>query len=104
MEIDELLQRVGENLSWNRAFGPPHEHNGSLVIPVSLVFGGGGIGTQSAQQQGEGVGFGGIIHPLGVYVIREDRVKFVPTVDATALLLGSLLLVGRLLLRRRRKR
>ena len=104
MEIDELVRRVGDNLSGHRAFGPPYEHDGSLVIPASLVLGGGGIGTQSTQQEAEGVGFGGVIHPLGVYVIREDRVKFVPTIDVTALLLGLLLLVGRLLLRRRRKR
>ncbi len=101
MDVPALLERIGENLSVSRAFGPAVEHDGTLVIPVALIVGGGGGGNQPQHDDAEGGGFGGVVHPLGVYVVRQDRVRFVPSYEATSLALAVLSLL-RLLARRRR--
>ena len=93
MQIDELLQRVGEQLTVGRAFGPAYEHDGTLVVPVATVFGGGGGGSDSKAESSEGGGVGGIVHPLGAYVVRDGRVRFVPTIDLTLVIAGILLLL-----------
>ncbi len=93
MQIDELLQRVGEQLTVGRAFGPAYEHDGTLVVPVAMVFGGGGGGSDAKAETSEGGGVGGVVHPLGAYVVRDGRVRFVPTVDVSLLIVGVLLLL-----------
>jgi len=93
VQIDELLKRVGEQLTVGRAFGPAYEHDGTLVIPVATVFGGGGGGSDGKPEVGEGGGMGGIVHPLGAYVVRDGRVRFVPTIDLTLVIAGVLLLL-----------
>ena len=93
MQINELLQRVGEQLTVGRAFGPAYEQGGTLVIPVATVFGGGGGGSDGKAEAGEGGGFGGIVHPLGAYVVRDGRARFVPTFDLTLVIAAALLLL-----------
>jgi len=115
MDTQELLSRVAENLSVRRSFGPAYEREGILVIPVALVAGGGGGGegtmpptlppgsvqptgtangsTQASEEglpAGSGGGFGGLVLPVGVYVVKGDQVRWVPAVDVTVLLLASL--------------
>jgi hypothetical protein len=36
------------------------------------------------------VGFGGVVYPIGVYVICEKKVRFIPSVNVTRLLMGLL--------------
>jgi uncharacterized spore protein YtfJ len=116
MSTQELLSRVAENVSVRRAFGAAYEKDGLLIIPVALVFGGGGLGegpipppsalpsgADSAeaphggtrmsawhQPTGSGAGFGGLIMPLGVYVVKGDQVRWIPVVDVTLIVLASL--------------
>lgn len=102
MDVNELLKRAGDHLAIGRAFGPAYERDGTLVIPVALVAGGAGGGTGGEQaDEAAGGGFGGVVHPLGVYEVRDGRVRFVPTVDVTLLAL-CWLLVLRLVVKRRR--
>ena len=103
MNVPALLDQVGEHLSVRKVFGPPYEHEGTLVIPAALSVGGGGGGYQPGDSSAEGGGFGGVVHPLGVYVVKSDRVRFVPTFDATILGMGLLSFL-RLLARRSRGR
>jgi uncharacterized spore protein YtfJ len=103
VDVPALLEQVGERLSVRRAFGPAYEHGGVLVIPVALSIGGGGGGHQPGDSSTEGGGFGGVVHPLGVYVVRDDRVRFLPTYDATVLVMGVLSLL-RALVRRQKGR
>jgi uncharacterized spore protein YtfJ len=133
MDTQELMGRMSENLSVRRAFGSAYEKDGLLVIPVALVAGGGGGGEgtmpkdegrhphpapetnddtahepESAMGSGSGGGFGGLIMPIGAYVVKGDQVRWVPAVDVTVVLLVSLSIV-RLLARiwtrgRRRQR
>jgi uncharacterized spore protein YtfJ len=129
MDAQSLLRRVGESLSVTRAFGEPVEGNGFLVIPVALVVGGGGGGegpmpspttdTSSAEAAnkavpadgenatdvpptGSGGGLGGLIFPMGVYVVRGDKVVWKPAVQPI-LMAPFVLAFVRLVLKVRRR-
>jgi uncharacterized spore protein YtfJ len=121
MDAGNLLDKVSDNLSVRRAFGAAYEKDGTLIIPVALVAGGGGAGTsrnrrgdqahdvapQDPERGDSGGGFGGLVLPAGVYVVKGEQVRWVPAVDTTIAVLASLslmrLLVG-LWTRRRRPR
>jgi len=119
MDVTELLERVGKNLSVDRAFGTPIEKDGSLVIPVALVAGGGGGGGGTAPTSdddsthdgehhdhepasGSGGGFGGLVLPVGAYVVKDDKVRWVPAVNANLVIIAALATL-RLLIRARRR-
>lgn len=126
MDVQELLGKVAQNLSVNRAFGTAYEKNGSLVIPVALVAGGGGGGEGSSglptiqtlddvvsgdenddaaeevESSGSGGGFGGVVLPAGVYVVKDDRVRWVPAVNANLVIVVAFLTL-RMIARARRK-
>ncbi len=120
MDVENLLAKAADNLSVRRAFGAAYEKDGMLIIPVAIVAGGGGGGTarnrggnpaaspDSPPEEGStarditpqdsgrtevGGGFGGLVLPSGAYVIRGDRVSWVPAVDVTIAVLASLSLV-----------
>jgi uncharacterized spore protein YtfJ len=118
MDAGNLLDKVSDHLSVRRAFGAAYEKDGTLIIPVALVAGGGGAGTsrtgrghpatgrrpegedpahdaapQDPEPRDAGGGFGGLVLPAGVYVVKGDQVRWVPAVDTTIVVLGSLILV-----------
>jgi uncharacterized spore protein YtfJ len=135
VDVENLLAQVADNLSVRRVFGAAYEKDGILIIPVAIVAGGGGGGT-GHNRHGEpaagpgsdgpadadatpdstprdsgrteaGGGFGGLVLPSGVYVVKGDQVSWVPAVDVTVTVLASLSLVrllARTLTRRRRHR
>ncbi len=121
MDVNELLGKISDHLSVGRSFGPAYERDGTLVIPVAFVAGGGGggggtgpardraEGSKSQQSddprpsaEGSGGGFGGVVLPLGVYVVSGESVRWKPAVNATLITLGVLALL-RLLVRSRTK-
>jgi uncharacterized spore protein YtfJ len=51
MDVKELLNKVGDQLSVGRAFGLAYEKDGTLVIPVAFVAGGGGGGGSDVPAQ-----------------------------------------------------
>jgi uncharacterized spore protein YtfJ len=114
----ELLDRMAENLSVRRSFGAAYEREGLLIIPVAYVVGGGGGGegpikppaaghapaietakpANGAPADGQpptstGGGFGGLVLPMGVYVVKGDQVRWVPAFDTTLIVLASLSVV-----------
>jgi uncharacterized spore protein YtfJ len=118
MDAGNLLDKVSDNLSVRRAFGAAYEKDGTLIIPVALVAGGGGAGTsrtgrgkpatgrrpegdgpahdaapQDPEPRDAGGGFGGLVVPTGVYVVKGDQVRWVPAVDTVVVVLASLSLV-----------
>lgn len=103
MTPDEILTRVGDQLSVRRVFGEPVERDGLVVIPVAVALGGGGGGS-GPDEQGSGGGLGGMVRGIGVYSIRDGQVRFVPAVDTTALAAMGVLLAGLVLRARRRRR
>lgn len=93
MDVERLLTKATDELSVRRAFGPPIERDGTLIIPVACVVGGGGGGAGGPEHDdtaGVGGGFGGLAWPLGVYVVKEGRVRWAPAVDATRIALAAL--------------
>jgi uncharacterized spore protein YtfJ len=125
MDAKTILSKVGENLSVTRSFGPAYEKDGLLIIPVALVAGGGGGGGSSVTSStdddanetpdvspsaggptGSGGGFGGLVMPVGTYVVKGDDVRWVPAVNVTMIAMAAFAVL-RLALRtksRRRRR
>jgi uncharacterized spore protein YtfJ len=117
VDAENLLGKASDNLWVRRAFGAPYEKNGVLIIPVATVFGGGGAGTTRIRRDdpsslpgnsteggaatplsdsptvNAGGGFGGLVLPSGVYVVKNDQVRWVPAWDVTIVALASLSLV-----------
>ena len=100
MDLSSLLSRVTDTMSATRSFGPAFERGDTTVIPVALVAGGGGGGASGHGERstdeddgGSGGGFGTVSMPLGVYVIREGNVRWVPAVDVTRLAIAAIGLV-----------
>jgi uncharacterized spore protein YtfJ len=127
MNIQELMDRMAENLSVKRSFGAAYEKDGTLVIPVAFVSGGGGGGegpsgasepgdmnpdeavdanedAPSEAPTGSGGGFGGAVIPLGVYVVKDDEVKWVPVISVNLIVVASLMFVAVMARTFRRKR
>jgi uncharacterized spore protein YtfJ len=111
VDVKDLLNRVTENISVSRAFGSAYEKEGVLVIPVALVAGGGGGGEGSsttansshddetavssndlhgAVGKGSGGGFGGVVVPVGAYVVKDEQVRWVPAVNVTVIVIAVL--------------
>lgn len=97
----EVLRDV---LTVKRVFGEGYEAHGVTVIPVAAVRGGGGGGggEDLKQQVGAGAGLGVIARPVGVFVVDDQGVRWVPAVDFTRIVLGGqLVAVAAILLLRR---
>ena len=102
MTVEALLAKASEGFNAGRAFGPIIERDDCLIIPVAWVAGGGGGGDALESTGGTagatGGGFGGVTWPVGVYVVKDGQVRWMPAVDATLIALGALL-VARTVLR-----
>jgi uncharacterized spore protein YtfJ len=119
MDVGNLLTKVSDSLSVRRAFGTAYEKDDMLIIPVAVVAGGGGAGTghprhraaagaghrPEGEPAGQGAtppdtdradaggGFGGLVVPMGAYVVKGGQVRWVSAVDITIAMLASLSLV-----------
>ncbi len=109
MGLDQLLSKADVNVSASRAFGPVVERDdGTLVIPAALVIGAGGGGSGEGPEgsanagKGGGGGHASVTWPLGAYVIRGDRVRWVPALDATRVALAVIRLACAVAKRRSR--
>jgi uncharacterized spore protein YtfJ len=124
VDVQELLGKVAQHLSVSRAFGTAYEKDGALVIPVALVAGGGGGGEGSSvpsdpdddgaeddevvapdvESSGSGGGFGGVVMPVGVYVVKDENVRWVPAVNANLVIIVAFLTLRMVARARRRSR
>jgi uncharacterized spore protein YtfJ len=127
VDVQELLGKVAQHLSVSRAFGTAYEKDGSLVIPVAIVAGGGGGGEGTSgvptddsvdealrvddendggaqMSGGSGGGFGGAVIPAGVYVVKDDQVRWVPAVNANLVIVIAFLTLRMIARARRRNR
>jgi uncharacterized spore protein YtfJ len=123
MKAKDLLSQVGDNLSVGRSFGTAYEKDGTYIIPVAFVAGGGGGGegpsgppspradnqdeTLEQSATGSGSGFGGVVFPVGAYVVKDDNVRWVPAINVTLLALvglGVLRLIAKSLVTSHRRR
>jgi uncharacterized spore protein YtfJ len=115
MNLQDLLGKIAQNLSVGRSFGAAYEKDGSLIIPVALVAGGGGAGegpsshsdadealegddeSSSDVSNGSGGGFGGVVMPIGVYVVKDEKVRWVPAISANLVIVVVFILVRMML-------
>jgi uncharacterized spore protein YtfJ len=99
MKVNEMLEGAREAITVRRVYGEPIERNGITIIPAADVMGGGGGGSDSAENGGGG--FGMWARPVGVYVVRDDKVIWEPAVDVSRMaIVGTLTgLVALLVLR-----
>jgi len=74
-----------------RVVGAPIARQGVVLVPVAVVYGGsgGGSGTDTQGNLGQGAGWAGIARPVGAYVLAEGRVRYAPVIDVTRLALGA---------------
>lgn len=96
MEIQGLHQ--GEQiLNARRVFGEPIVREDSVILPVAKIRGGAGGGNAPSTgqgAQGEGGGFGLIAKPAGVYVVRGEKVRWIPSVDVNRIIAGGQLVAA----------
>ncbi|MGB7103754.1 MAG: hypothetical protein WBD82_04070 [Acidimicrobiales bacterium] len=108
MNAQELLTKASNNLSVARAFGKAYEKDGLYIIPVAWVAGGGGGGEgpagpgstsseadKAVEDEGDssnpsGAGFGGVVLPMGAYVVKDEEVRWVPAVHVTLIALAAI--------------
>jgi uncharacterized spore protein YtfJ len=97
--VTELIEEATDAIGVRRVFGEPYVKNGVTVIPAARIMGGAGAGEgtgPSPQGEGDGQptiggsggGFGMGGSPAGAYVIRGDRVEWLPAVDVNRMLVG----------------
>lgn len=108
--LDNIAAGTRELLDVRRVFGDPVEKDGVTIIPVARLRGGGGGGQGPAETSDDasageaaaevavpeagGAGFGIDARPVGIYVIRPDRVDWKPAVDVSRLAMGGMVLAG----------
>jgi uncharacterized spore protein YtfJ len=107
------LREIVDHADAGKVFGAPITQDGTIVLPVARIGGGGGGGSgtgpadEGGNAGGTGGGFGITAKPLGVYVLREGKVRWIPAVDVNKVVLGGQLvavagmLLARALLRAR---
>ena len=83
MKLDEFVTRASDVITVRRVFGEPIVQDGMTVIPAASIWGGGGGGGghDMQGQDGEGGGFGVHARPAGAYIIKDDEVRWVPSID-----------------------
>lgn len=94
MNLKEFIGNGQEIMTVRRLFGEPYVQNGVTVVPAARIrgaVGGGGGEDKSESHEGEGGGGALIIHaaPVGVYVIRGEKVTWVPSLDLNRVILGA---------------
>jgi uncharacterized spore protein YtfJ len=106
----ESVREILDNAKADQVFGEPISEGGVTVLPAAKVSGGGGGGAGTGpedQGKGSGGGVGLSAKALGVFVIRDGRVRWRPAVDVNKIVLGgqvvmvAALLVARALIRSR---
>jgi uncharacterized spore protein YtfJ len=93
---------VRDAVSAGQVFAEPVERDGTTVIGVARVWGGGG-GEQLANGATAG-GLGLLAGPVGAYVIRDGRVRWIPAVDVNRLVVAVVVIGLVIQVRKARRR
>lgn len=97
-----VLDRVRDAVSARQVFADPVERDGTTLIGVARVYGGGG-GEQLADGSSAG-GLGMLAAPVGAYVLRDGRVRWIPAVDVNGLIVAAAVIIVVVQVRRSRRR
>lgn len=88
----QTIREAMEQVSAGRVFGAPISQDGLTVVPVAKIGGGGGAGGGSepaGDATGSGGGFGMTAKALGVFVISDGKVRWLPAIDVNKIILGG---------------
>ena len=93
MDLKEFVGKGQESMTIRRVFGEPYVQNGVTLVPAARIrgaVGGGGGDNKTAGHEGEGEGGGLMIAaaPIGVYVIRGEKVTWMPSFDLNRAIWG----------------
>ena len=109
----DRLKTIKDLAAVGRAFGDSYAVDGTTLIPVATVWGGGGGGRDTGARkeqpdhpvaQNLGLGLGARVRPVGIVVVKDGRVTWQPTIDVTRIVAGAqLLALGALLVLARRR-
>jgi uncharacterized spore protein YtfJ len=97
-----VLGMVRDAVSAGQVFAEPVERDGTTLIGVARVWGGGG-GEALANGSTAG-GLGLLAEPVGAYAIRDGKVRWIPAVDVNRLVVAVVLIVVIVLVRKGRRR
>lgn len=90
MDLEAITGTISDAAGVRTVFGDPYEVDGLTVIPVARLGGGGGAGEGHGNGDDEGGGSGGGFGfgttPVGVYVVKDGAVSFVPAEDRIAMI------------------
>jgi uncharacterized spore protein YtfJ len=86
MDARQVLSDARDALNVRRVFGDPIQADGTTVVPVAVLRGGGG-GAGRAEEGG--AGFGLMARPAGVFAVRDGQVSWRPAVDVNRVILGG---------------
>ena len=90
MDAAALLDKAHDVLNARQVIGEPYEKNGTTLIPVVSIRGGGGGGDAgTGTPGGAGGGIGLTARPVGAYVIRGDTVTWLPAIDINRIIVGA---------------
>jgi uncharacterized spore protein YtfJ len=96
--LQDILSVPRDVLNARRVYGDPIEKGEVTLIPAAHVAGGGGGGAGPAEEEdgGEaaGGGFAGMARPVGMYVVRGDRVDWKPALDVTMIAVAGIALAA----------
>jgi uncharacterized spore protein YtfJ len=99
--LETFATRVDEAMNVKRVFGEPFAKDGVTIIPTARMMGGygGGEGTPATTESGDktsaGAGGGSFVRAIasGVFVIKGDKVRWLPAVDVNRMLFGMQVVV-----------
>lgn len=83
--ISSIMGELKQIAATETIIGEPVKLGEKMVVPVSKVLVGFGVGGGEGQDEKKGGGFGGgggggvRVEPVGFIVIQEERVSFLPT-------------------------
>jgi len=90
IQLEEILDKARHSASVRDVYGEPYERDGVTIIPVARVMGaGGGGGGTGNEGEGSGFGYGLRSEPVGVYVIKGDKVSWQPAVNVDKIISGG---------------
>ena len=85
MNPQQVLAGAQDALTARRVFGDPIQADGTTIIPVAVLRGGGGGGRNDIG----GVGFGVMARPAGVFAVRNGDITWRPAIDVNRIILGG---------------
>ena len=97
-----LFDKVFDRATWKAVFGDPQPHGDRVIIPVSTVGYGFGLGMgrwspAAGEQQdpmGGGGGAGGRSHPVALIEVTPEKTVIRPVLDWSRIIGVSLFMIG----------